>query len=115
MCMCLTKEPLMLTPEFMRRMAAKRRAEKEAENRSEDSDFIVRTYLPLSDSPKPSKPTKPAIAETKARARKAADTRMLNRHGRSREEIDAIIRRDYRTKGPTQLARELGMKATTVM
>ena len=105
----------MLTPEFMRRMAAKRRAEKEAETQPEENLHVGRSYQPPPRSPKPKKRTTPEGKEGTSRARKAADARMLNQHGRTREEIDAILLRDYRTKGPTQLARELGMKVTTVM
>jgi hypothetical protein len=115
LCMCPKWEPEMITTEFLRKMTAKHQAaatEESVDYVSEERAFGA-AILPR--PPVPVGEAKAATADRQAKARKAADTRIRNKHGRSREEIDALLRRDYREKGPTLLAQELRMKVTTVM
>ena len=115
----------MATTEFLQRMTAKHRAAKAAEREAAQlwEEFQEVSHVP--DFPKvPDEPPAPAPKRAatplttptmKLKARKGADTRCRNSFGRSREEIEALLRRDYAEKGPTLLARELGMNVTTVM
>ncbi len=103
----------MLTPDFFRKMEAKYRAAKAAEQIAEEPAALD-PKRPPSNIPVEKK-IDPIPPRTRTRPQKAADTRVLNQHGRSRQEIDDLLRREYREKGPTLLAQELGMKKTTVM
>jgi len=107
----------MITTEFLRKMTAKHQAASAteesvdglSEERAFEADSLPRTPTPVREA------GAAAATDRQAKARKAADARIRNQHGRSREEIDALLRRDYQEKGPTLLAQELGMKITTVM
>jgi hypothetical protein len=103
----------MLTPDFFRKMEAKHQAAKAAEWLPEEEAEL---HPERSSSPIPGQEKIDANPpRTKTRGHKATDTRVLNQHDRSRVEIDALLRREYRAKGPTLLAKELGMKKTAVM
>ncbi len=115
----------MATVEFLRKMAAKHRAAKAAEREAAQlwAEFQDVPYDPefldVPDEPPVPAPKRAATPLTpptmKLKSRKGADTRCRNRFGRSREEIEALLRREYAEKGPTLLARELSMNVTTVM
>jgi hypothetical protein len=58
----------MLTQEFMRRMAAKHRAEKETEGQPEENLHAERSYQPPPRSPQPKKRTTSEGKEAQSRA-----------------------------------------------
>ncbi len=103
--------------DLLRKMTQKHQAARAAEIiRGSSSDDGINFPDDLGGMSTPVQETKSVIVpSSKSKAQKAADTRVQNQHGRAREEIDAILREKYRTKGPTLLAKELGMKVTTIM
>lgn len=112
----------MATCEFLRKMAAKHRAAKAAEREAaqlwEECPEAPDVPDVPDDPPVPAPKREPTPLTTPTmnlKARKGAESRCRNRFGRSREDVQAILRRDYAEKGPTLLAQELGMNVTTVM
>jgi hypothetical protein len=107
-------------PGDVKRDREKRLAKLQAEQGEVDPPPSVQGSVPpnnLVNSPPAPEPKRLNVKDPafiKARAAKAADMRVRNKYNRTRQEINTIILRDFKAKGPVQLGQELGMKTSAV-